>query len=234
MSRIETIGDATLYLGDCLEILPTIPYAVLPLTDPPYGIDYQSARRTDKTQWHPKIANDTNLDFMPAVLAELFRMTPEYAHAYIFCRWDKWPLPWGEWKASNMLVWDKLQHGTGDLENSFGPQHELCAFLTKGRRGFNGKRPVDVLRCPKVPPEQLVHSCEKPVALLQRLVELSSDHGGIVIDPFMGSGATGQAAMRAGRKFIGIEIDEKYFDISCRRIEDAQRQGDMFQQANSQ
>lgn len=225
--RIETIGDATLYHGDCLEALPMIESADLPLTDPPYGIDYQSAWRTDKSQWHPKIANDTNLDFIPAVLSELHRMTPPDAHAYVFCRWDKWPLPWGAWKATNMLVWDKMSHGTGDLENSFGPQHELCAFLTKGRLGFNGKRPVDVLRCPKVPPEALVHSCEKPVPLLQRMVELSCPKSGIVIDPFMGSGATGQAAMRAGRKFIGMELDQGYFALACRRIEASQRQTDM-------
>ena len=228
MSAPVQIGDATLYLGDCLEILPTLGKIDAVVTDPPYGIDYQSSWRTDKTARLPKIAGDADLSFMPDFLNSLFDLTPEDAHAYIFCRWDKWPLPAGRWKTKNMVVWDKCQHGTGDLSDGFGPQHELIAFLTKGRRGFSAKRPIDIIRRKKVPPEQLTHSCEKPVDLIRTLIKLSTRHDNTVIDPFMGSGTTGVACAKLGRKFIGIEIEPKYFDIACKRIDAAYKQGDLF------
>lgn len=96
-------------------------------------------------------------------------------------------------------------------------------------RGFTGKRDEhDVIYCHPVQAMACngrVHPTEKPVPLLQKLVKKLP---GIVLDPFMGSGTTGVACMRLGRRFIGIEIEPRYFDIACKRIDDAQRQGDMF------
>lgn len=127
-----------------------------------------------------------------------------------------------------MIVWDKLQHGTGDLQNSYGPQHELIGFFVKGRRGFSSKRPVDVIRCAKIQPENLLHSCQKPEDLVEKLLLASTEKTQNVLDPFMGSGTTGVACANLGRKFIGIEIEPKYFDIACRRIELAQSQMKLF------
>jgi site-specific DNA-methyltransferase (adenine-specific) len=75
-----------------------------------------------------------------------------------------------------------------------------------------------------------LHPTEKPVSLMRELISLFSNFGETILDPFMGSGTTGVAAVKLGRKFIGIEIEPKYFDIACRRISDALKQPDMFQE----
>ena len=216
--RLERDG-VVLWRGDCLEVLPTLEAESvdLLLTDPPYGIDHQSNRRV-VTEKFAKIIGDTDLSFMPALLEETYRVCRPKVHGYVFCRWDKWPLPPSSWRLTNMVVWDKLQHGSGDIDNSFGPRHELIAFITKGRRGFVSERPTDVIQCAKVPPADLVHPHQKPAALLERLIGYSSSDGDVVLDPYAGSGATGIAAIRLNRRFVGCEADPVRFDLCVQRI----------------
>ena len=111
----------------------------------------------------------------------------------------------------------------GDLEHEHGRQTELALFYPGEQHDFPTKRPTDVIRAPRTNND--FHPTEKPVQLMRVIVEWTR---GVVLDPFMGSGATGIAALQLGRKFIGIEIDPVHFATACRRIEDAQRQGDMF------
>ena len=120
------------------------------------------------------------------------------------------------------IFWDKGNHTSGDLEGDFGARVEIFLFAHKGRHKLRGKRLANLWRIARDPASD--HPTPKPVALMERIVGCSTDEGGTVIDPFMGSGSTGVAAVGMARKFIGIEIEPKYFDIACRRIEDAQRQ----------
>jgi site-specific DNA-methyltransferase (adenine-specific) len=124
------------------------------------------------------------------------------------------------------IFWDKLNHTSGDLEGDFGAQVEIFIFAHKGRHKLRGRRLANLWRIPRDPAGE--HPTPKPVALMERMVACSTDDGGLVLDPFMGSGSTGVACANLGRRFIGIEIDPAYFDIAARRIEDAQRQQRMF------
>ncbi|HXT81349.1 MAG TPA: site-specific DNA-methyltransferase, partial [Acetobacteraceae bacterium] len=125
------------------------------------------------------------------------------------------------------LVWDKRNPGLGQR---YRRQHEMVmiAHITGGRIRWN----ADNRKVPNVlsgmPPRDRLHPNEKPVEIVEILVATHSNEGDLILDPFMGSGTTGVACARLGRSFIGIEIDEKYFDIAVRRIEQAQRQADLF------
>ncbi len=111
----------------------------------------------------------------------------------------------------------------GDLEHELGRQTEIAIFYPGQKHDWPSKRPTDVIKCPRTGNEY--HPTEKPVALMREVISWTR---GVVCDPFMGSGSTGVAAVQLGRSFVGVEINKQYFDIACKRIEDAQRQGDMF------
>lgn len=121
------------------------------------------------------------------------------------------------------IFWDKGNHTSGDLEGDFGARVEVFIFAHKGRHKLRGPRRANLWSVPRDPAAD--HPTPKPVALMERMVSCSTDEDGLVLDPFMGSGSTGVACMGLARKFIGCEIEPQYFDIACRRIEDAQRQG---------
>tara|TARA_R110000868_G_scaffold411297_1_gene702890 strand:- start:48 stop:716 length:669 start_codon:yes stop_codon:yes gene_type:complete len=212
LSRIEHIGDATLYLGDCREIVPTLGSIDAVVTDPPFGMAYQSARRSDR---HEKINGDDEA----GLLLWATNLAPKHS-SYIFCRWDnlrELPAP------KSAITWIKNNWTSGDLEHAHARQTELILFYPGPSHKWTRGRPTDIISCPKEFSDD--HPTEKPRQLLERIVEWTD---GIVIDPFMGSGSTGAAASRLGRKFIGIEINEKFFNLSCRRIEEATKQQDMF------
>lgn len=192
------------------------------LTDPPYGIDYQSARKKNKDEWFPKIKNDTKpfIEF----IKELPRILSDDGCAMIFTRWDVQQqfideLTKHGLKPKNVLIWDKNAHGMGDLKRSFGNKYESIIFVANKDFRFQNKRPVDIVRFNKVSPQKLIHPNEKPIELLQYLIEQCSAQGDIVLDCFMGSGSTGVACKNTGRKFAGIELDEQYFNIAKERIE---------------
>jgi site-specific DNA-methyltransferase (adenine-specific) len=115
-------------------------------------------------------------------------------------------------------------HGMGDLNGQPAPQHELVAFLTKGRFTFAGNRPKSVIRTVRVDADSMIHPNEKPVALMRALIRDYSK-GGPVLDPFCGTGAVGVACAELGRDFVGIELDEGYCKIARQRIEAATRVG---------
>ena len=195
-----------IFNADCRDILPHLEPVDLVLTDPPYGIDYQSAWRTDKSQWKDKIAGDTEF---PLWLFEVFK--PKNA-MFIWCRWDilgLLPPP------RSFIVWDKGNHSMGDLQHEFGRRWEACAFYP-----FDGHkfiyRPVDIINAPRINPVALLHPNEKPVEAITPL--LASNEGDTILDPFMGSGTTLRAAKDLGRKAIGIEIEEKYCEIAVKRL----------------
>jgi site-specific DNA-methyltransferase (adenine-specific) len=212
--------------GDCLELMKQIPDGSVDciVADPPYGIDFQSQRKKDKSKWMPKIANDKNpfVEWLP----ESFRCLVDGGVAIVFCRWDVWiefsvAAIHAGYKIKEQIVWDKLNHGTGDLKGAPGSRHEIAMMLTKGRFIFHGKRPQTVLPFAKVSAQKLVHPNEKPVSLMESIVSSYCKEGGMVLDPFTGVSPVGVACANTGRNFIGIEQDAKYFEIAKDRIESA-------------
>lgn len=211
------IGNATLYLGDCMEILPTLGKVDAVITDPPYGMSFQSNHRLVK---HLAIANDETAD----LACEVVRWAIEAAShsVYAFGRWDNctdYPKP------KSLVTWVKNNWSMGDLNHEHARQTEVAFFYAGPEHRFPKGRPTDVIAHPRTRNE--FHPTEKPVGLMAAFVGWTE--GGIC-DPFMGSGTTGVAAMQAGRAFIGIEREPKYFDIACKRIEQAVSQGQLFEQ----
>lgn len=212
--------------GDCLELMKDIPdHSVdLVLTDPPYGIDYQSARRKDKEKRMPKIMNDKKpfISFIP----QLKRIMSESGAAMIFTRWDVQQKFIDALYASgltvkNVLIWDKVVHGMGDLKRAYGSRYESIIFCANNNFRFNGKRPTDIVRAQRVSSAHLIHPNEKPIELLEELITQCTNEKQIVLDCFMGSGSTGVACVNTNRNFIGMELNGTYFDIAKKRIAEA-------------
>ena len=213
--RVERIGLATLYLGDCREIAPTLERPAAVISDPPFGMAFQSNYRAE--QYAP-IANDKD-DALLQWACEL----PASHSRYVFCRWDNlWRLP----KPRSLVTWVKNNWSMGDLEHEHARQTEVICFWPGPDHSWPSGRPQDVIHAPRT--GNAHHPTEKPVQLMMAVCGWTS---GAVLDPFMGSGTTGVAAVRLGRPFVGIEIEPRYFDTACRRIEEAQRQGDLFRDA---
>jgi site-specific DNA-methyltransferase (adenine-specific) len=210
--REEIIGDCRLILGDCLEIMPGLGKFDAVVTDPPFGLAFQSNYRHIK---HNKIANDNTKDLLR------FACEITISHSrYVFCRWDNiFDIP----KPKSLITWIKNNWTMGDLKHEHGRQTEVCAFYPGSNHYFPNGRPQDVIRAPQTGNDN--HPTEKPVGLMGAVVGWTV---GCILDPFMGSGTTGVACAKLGRKFTGIELDEAYFDIACKRIEDAYKQPDMF------
>lgn len=221
MSRVETIGRATLYLGDAREIVGDLqPDAIL--SDPPFGISYKSGHATDAL-WSGgrSIAQDEDTTSRDTI-ANAFQSLPMLMFGS-----RKAPLPPHH---RMTLTWDKGPAlGMGDLRLPWKPTTEEI-YAMGNAAGFVGSR--DKGAVVYHPPVQSMakngrqHPNEKPVGLLRILLQSLPD--GLICDPFMGSGSTGVACMLEGRPFVGVEIEKAYFDIACKRIEQAQRQGDMF------
>jgi site-specific DNA-methyltransferase (adenine-specific) len=222
-----------LHLGDCLEVMKNIPDGSVDmvLSDPPYGMDYQSNRRA-ATPKFDKIIQDTGVEWLDDFCSEIHRIMRENSAAYVFCSWHNVDLFKQaferKFKIKNLLVWVKNNHGSGDLLGAYAPKYEFVFFLHKGRCLLRDGRRPDVLEYAKVNGSKMVHPTEKPVDLLQRFIIDASDVGDTVLDPFMGSGTTGVACVNTNRKFIGIELDEKYFEIAKKRIEGTKKQDGFF------
>lgn len=222
MKPTQIIGDCELYQGDCLEILPHLGKVDAVVTDPPYGISLVPQR--GKTE---SIANDGRGEAMLlwADTLEALRPVLKDNTAHIF--WTRWSEVWtkelleSHMTVKSCLVWVKNNFGIGYYTR---PQHEFAWYCHFGKPPRPDAPVSDVWTVPRV--QAPVHSCEKPQRLLEMCLELVG--GEDVLDPFMGSGTTGVACAKLGRRFIGIELEPKYFDIACKRIEDAYRQPDMF------
>jgi len=199
----------------------------LVLTDPPFGMSFQSNHRKDK---HKKIANDDNLEWLGAWVDEIARVVKDDSHIYVFCSWHKVDIFKQElerhFKIKNLMVWSKNGGGMGDLKGGYGGVHELCFFINNGRN-LNGKRDVDVIRGAYRTGNNN-HPTEKPINLMEYLIEKSSSRGDLILDTFAGGGSTLIAAKRLGRDFIGVELDSDYYKVICDRIEKEASQVRMF------
>ena len=197
--RKEVIGNATLYLGDCLEILPTLEKVDAVVADPPYGVGFADWDGKPLMAWLDVVGEAETIVVTPGI-KNLFQWpAPIWTAAYSFPNGEKRSMGGG------INCWEPL----------------LCYRSNKFPLDHKQFAPIAVKHFSD-------HPCPKPLAPFIWIVSKVSEEGGTVADPFMGSGTTGVACMNLGRKFIGIEIEPKYFDIACERIENAQRQGRMF------
>ena len=208
--------------GDCLEVMKEIPDGSVDmvLADPPYGMGYQSNYRKQK---YRKIENDEALNWLDYFINECFRVSSEGSAHYFFCSFhniDKFKQSIEKkFKVKNFLVWEKNNTSMGDLKGDFAPKVEFVIFATKGRALIRGKRDPNIFKFKRT--GNKFHPTQKPVDLCEYLIGKFSDSGGVILDPFMGSGTTGVAAKNLSRRFIGIELDEEYFKIAARRIHEA-------------
>ncbi len=218
--RRETIGDATLYRGDARELLSEIVCNAV-ITDPPYGISHQSGHGAS---WqNTVIAGDTDTTLRDEVLAA-FPAVPVAS----FGTWKTPPIA----NVRGCLVFDKgPAFGMGDLSFPWKPSFELIYIRGDG---WHGSRDEGVLRGHVQVSwetqfkgfEARSHPHQKPFSLIEALLQ-KLPHAHTIFDPFMGSGTTGVACARLRRRFIGVELDPKHFETALRRIEAAQRQGDL-------
>ena len=213
-----------IYLWDCLDLMKQIPDKSidLVLTDPPYWMAYQSSRRIDK---HDKIENDNNIDFIEPFLMESYRVLKDNTHCYIFCNdyaiSDFRKLAKNIWfTAKRTLVRIKDNHTSGDLTWDYANITEFCIFLHKGRKELNWWRDRNVLyydreRCDD-------HPTIKSQQMINYLISKSSCEWDIILDPFVWSGTTCIWAKQSKRQFIGIEINNDYYNIANKRLQYSQ------------
>ena len=219
--RTETIGDCTLYLGDCLAVREggwLWPGVDAVVSDPPYGIGFEKGaggKGIHSSGTGGRNTGTVHGDDAPFEPGEWLR----FPHVILWgANHFSQRLPHGRWLAWNKLggmePWDSFSDVEFAWQN-IRAADRIFSHLWKGL-------------CQAGQGEKRYHPTAKPVSLMRWCIELIPDTATTILDPFMGSGTTGVAAVKLGRKFIGIEIEEKYFDIACRRIEEAYRQPDFF------
>ncbi len=224
--REERLSESvTLYLGDCRCILPTLSKEdVCIVTDPPYGINYNHSgihrfasagvSKAARLRGNPKIEGDDR-PFDPAPLLAfsnvlMFGADHFYPRLPDSGRWLAWN------KLGDMNPWDSFS----DVEFAWHSREGASRIFSMKWKG---------IACDKVGEENGLreHTTQKPVRLMRWCIEQTGSEN-TVIDPYAGSGTTGVAAVKLGRRFIGIEIEEKYFNIAVRRISEALKQPDLF------
>lgn len=213
MVAFYSTAMGNLFHGDCLQLLKEIPDKSVDvvITDPPYGINYHSGHYKGENPFQP-IANDDQL-FIP--LDELWRIVKDTGCMFVFFS-QKRPLV--DKRQKNTLIWVKNNWTAGDLKGDFGNQYECIAFLPKDKFELHSKRWSNVWFFDRITAEELVHPTQKPVDLITRLIECSTEPGDMVLDCFFGSGTTGIAAELLKRKWIGMEIEKKYIDVCVKRL----------------
>jgi site-specific DNA-methyltransferase (adenine-specific) len=241
MSRVEVIGNATLHLGDCRDILPTLPKVGAVITNPPYNVteingrDGTTAGKVKRIDGSYKEVRrdfgDWDRDFSAGWFMSLALDRLEHRGNLIAFTSDRLLSEYiaGPFKHMRTLLWRKT-NPAGSFNANYVSCMEWAVWLSKGEPGiYSGSRArAPIFEYPSVHAAHREHPTQKPVDLMAEIIGLHSHDAAVIADPFMGSGSTGVACMDSGRKFIGIEADPAYFDIACRRIEDAQRQQRMF------
>jgi site-specific DNA-methyltransferase (adenine-specific) len=199
------IGDCTLYLGDCREVLPTLPKVDAVITDPPYGIGINKSNRLSVSRGH----GGEDWDDAPPDSKTISEIVGAGATAILWGG-NYFDLP----PARCFLIWDKNNSGRdfADCEMAWTNVDAVARLIQMRPMNMDGGK---------------VHPTQKPLGVMRWCIEQAGNPQ-TILDPFMGSGTTGVAAVQMGRSFIGIEREPKYFDIACKRIEQAYAQPDFF------
>lgn len=219
--RIERIGDATLYLGDCLEILPTLDKVDAVVTDVPYGIsqEHSGLREINYGDWD-----------ISKVAFSALNVLPDFDTLIAWCAAEQLShiLELYSDCSRRELVWIKPNPSVMNGQHVFLSSLERAAYAKNKGAWFGGNCEKSYWKGVTDSGMWREHPTQKPVGLMEWCVSNVCRPNGITLDPFAGSGTTGVACANLGRKFIGIEIEEKYFDIACERITAAQAQLRLF------
>lgn len=196
--RKEIIGDATLYLGDCREILPQIGHVAAVITDPPYPDYYVDEYK-----------------YFDGILKSI-----EGINCRQFVFWTSkvdFPLSY-----TAIHIWDKMVGVASSYERIYERNGQ------KNYKLFNAPVISNKVSAQMASDIYTGHPSQKPIRLMNEIVESHTKRGNIILDPFCGSGSTGRACIKSGRKFIGVELCQKWFDLSCKLLEEAQKQTSLF------
>jgi DNA modification methylase len=217
-------NNTNIYNGDCIEYIKTIKDKSIDclITDPPYGVDIQFAAYDN--QLSRKIENDGNIEDALVLLDEMLlnvkSKLKDNAHIYIFCNWKIYPqfnsIITKHFQIKNVIIWDKLFMGMGDLKGNYSSSYEMIVFAGGNREFLN--RPKNIIQCRFS--DERFHNTQKPVELIKQLIDNSTNVNETIFDPFLGSGSTVVAAKEMKRNFIGCEIDEQNYKITLKRLED--------------
>ena len=211
MTRTEIIGDARLILGDCREVLPTLCKVEAVVTDPPYGLGDWNNRGTNKNR--PFDSDETQKWDVAINERDIWKMRDCSKYQIFFGA--NYFLDWLP-RTKQMFVWNKNIRNMhfNDCEIAWcSGWREACRVFDLSPNGLEKQHPT-----------------QKPLALMQWCISKLPEDAQTILDPFMGSGTTGVACAKLGRKFIGIELETKYFDIACKRIDDAYKQPRLFEE----
>jgi site-specific DNA-methyltransferase (adenine-specific) len=238
--RVEVIGDATLYLGDCRDVLPTLGKVDAVVTDPPYAISVAGSKNAGPrgTRRLDFFAGDSDWASMNCLVADAVDAALALS-----------PISFAAWcghrqigfitealeaagYSTRLMFWRKKCPPPACPGAGFASAVECCVYGYKPGRAWNGGQyDFNVLETDSYrfgQPGKVDHPTQKPVQLIKWQLERITNSDDLVLDPFMGSGTTGCVAVETGRRFVGIEKEPQYFEICCRRIEAAQRQGQLF------
>jgi len=223
MSRVEHIGDCTLYLADCMDVLPTLGKVDALVCDPPYGMnldaDFSGMKNKFKgsnggNKYKNIIGDDAPFD--PTPFLGLAKNIVLFGADYFSSK-----LPCG----GSYSVWDKRLDESAD--KMFGSCFEMMWFYPARKKEIIRHKWAGIFGTEKEDNPERVHPTQKPIGLMIKTIERLPKCQ-TILDPFMGSGTTGVACVKMGRKFIGIEREPEYFEIACKRIREAYAQPDMF------
>jgi site-specific DNA-methyltransferase (adenine-specific) len=228
--RIEHIGDATLYLGDCLEILPTLDRVDCVLTDPPYGMNLDtdfSGMKSRLGGYKGKMQGNT---YDRIKNDDKFRFWDYWSHlcnvqTHVWFGADYY-MPLDISRQGSLSIWDKRLADSAD--KMFGSCFETIWHKPARKRNIYRYKWAGIFGMEHEVDRCRIHPTQKPQYMMDTLLSESTDAGQTALDPFMGSGTTGVACANLGRRFVGIEINEKYFNIACERITAAYAQGRLF------
>jgi site-specific DNA-methyltransferase (adenine-specific)/modification methylase len=219
------IGNATLYLGDCAEILPTLGHIDAVVTDPPYGMNLdanfskmnnpEGFKGVGKGNIYSNvIGDDKDFDPIPFLIAKNIIF---FGADYFI---DKLP------KNGSISIWDKRINESGD--KAFGSCYEMIWFYPARKKDFLRHCWYGIFGTEKEDEKKRVHPTQKPIGVMEWCISKLPKESNVIFDPFMGSGSTGIASVKMGKTFIGIEKDPNYFKIACERIENIQKQQNLF------
>lgn len=237
----QVIGNAVLFCGNCMEILPTLSKADALIADPPYSSGGMTIGAKSQSPHAKYLASNTEyadfygdnrdtrswLTWMTLWLGQAFGRLNEGSYVMLFTDWRQLPsttdaLQGGGFTWRGVVPWDKTGSSRAPHTGYFRHQCEYVAWGSRGKleKSAHGG-PWQGFITQRVIPHEKFHMTGKPLPLMRELVKPVKP-GGVILDPFMGSGSTGIAAVESGRQFIGIEMSTQYFDIACRRLEEAQ------------
>jgi DNA modification methylase len=217
-------NNTNIFNGNCIEYIKTIKDKSIDclITDPPYGVDIQFGAYDN--QLSRKIENDGNIKDALILLDEMLlnvkSKLKDNAHIYIFCNWKIYPqfslIILKHFQIKNLIIWDKLFMGMGDLKGNYSSSYEMIVFAGGNREFLN--RPKNIIQCRFN--DERFHNTQKPVDLIKQLIENSTNVNETIFDPFLGSGSTVIAAKELKRNYIGCEIDEQNYKITLKRLDD--------------